>query len=76
MREVIKIREIDVIEIIDDGLEVYAVDLLNNKYIKLNNCYSINSALIELNENNIASKIVQENTSKKIKTLLKNNHIL
>lgn len=73
LRHFIKINEIKVIEIIDDGLEVFAIDLINIKYIKLNDCYSINSALIELNENNIASKIVYNNRTKKIKPFLKNN---
>lgn len=66
MSHYIIINGVKVVEIIDDGIEVFAIDLINNKYIKLNDCYSINSALIELNENNIASTIVDDNRFKKI----------
>jgi hypothetical protein len=69
MSYIIRIRELDVIEIIED-IEIVAIDLINNRYIKLDKkCSTINLAVQKLEELNVVSEIIANLHEKKIDSL-------
>ena len=69
MSYIIRIRELDVIEIIED-IEIVAIDLINNRYITLDKkCSTINLAVQKLEELNVVSEIIANLHEKKIDSL-------
>lgn len=69
MRHDILVRETKVIEIIDDGLEILIIDLINEKYINIGKVLTINSAIIQIEGLNLASEIMVNLHSKKLDKL-------
>ena len=64
MRKYIFVREKKVIELIDDGIHISIIDLINDKYIDIGNYYTLNSAIKRIYELNIASQIMDEKHEK------------
>ena len=64
MRKYIFVREKKVIELIDDGIHISIIDLINDRYIDIGNYYTLNSAIKRIYELNIASQIMDEKYEK------------
>lgn len=64
MRKYIFVREKKVIELIDEGIYISIIDLINDRYIDIGNYYTLNSAIMRIYELNIASQIMDEKYEK------------